>query len=194
MLQKMGALLGVLMLLISLRTFAADFYIIDGTHKTQSEAQASAATHGGWVLITNFYKKLPPDSFAVVHGPYRSKKEAEHGLAVLKKNGSITKSYIKNAGEINLNAKTGNKDISPQIVAAILGEVQVQSNNEKGGSTSCEPQVPFRNISLIYFNVEKNEADSKKENLKPKKIALDIGSLTQVIDTGVIERNRGCAE
>src|SRR5580698_4261056 len=86
---------------------ADDFYVITGTFKTQSEAQQVAATKGGWVLNTNFYNQLTPGVFAVVRGPYRSKGEADTQLSELERFAIFAGSYVRNAGNINIEIKIG---------------------------------------------------------------------------------------
>ncbi len=48
---------------------ASDFFVITDTFKSQHDAQARAASVGGWVLDTDAYSGLGPGLFAVVRGP-----------------------------------------------------------------------------------------------------------------------------
>jgi hypothetical protein len=166
-----------LVILLSLVSFAApiaarasDFYIISSTHKTQAEAQAKAAEGGGWVLITNFYKRLNPDLFAVVRGPFRSQKEAEKVLSGFRSNRFLSDAYVRDAGDIRINAKVGNVDVTPQILAAILGEIRIASKSvlksDPNSYDPGEPQEPYKNFTLSYFSVT-------RPTFKPYEVPLE---------------------
>lgn len=189
-----SALLFVLMLLPA-TVLADDFYVITGTHKTQKEAQEIAAIKGGWVLNTNFYNQLTPNLYAVARGPFRTKGEADKHLASLMKGGRYPGSYVKNAGTINIEVKTGNKALSPQMVAALLGEIRIDIQDENGGSHPCEPQEPYKQLSLSYVTIER-KLDEKKDQVlyKPAEVELEVGAFREIKSTGEIERMRICAE
>lgn len=174
---------------------ADDFYVITGTFKTQSEAQQVAATKGGWVLNTNFYNQLTPGVFAVVRGPYRSKGEADTQLSELERFAIFAGSYVRNAGNINIEIKIGNKELSPQMLAALLGELRIDVSENAGGNGPCEPQEPYKAISLSYVTVERaSDMKNGKVTDRPKDVKLDIGGLWQLKRSGAVDRMRICTE
>lgn len=175
--------------------FADDFYVIIGTYKVQKEAQQAAATKGGWVLNTNFYNKLTPNLFAVVRGPFSTKKMADDQLAMLMESGKYRGSYVKNAETINIQVKTGNRAISPQMIAAILGEFRIDVIEHKGGSNPCEPQEPYKGLTFSYVTLARGY-DEKKDKLSfnPQDIPIEVGAFWEIKSTGEIDRMRTCAE
>lgn len=175
--------------------FADDFYVIIGTYKVQKEAQQAAATKGGWVLNTNFYNKLTPNLFAVVRGPFSTKKMADDQLAMLMESGKYRGSYVKNAETINIQVKTGNRAISPQMIAAILGEFRIDVIEHKGGSNPCEPQEPYKGLTFSYVTLARGY-DEKKDKLSfnPQDIPIEVGAFWEIKSTGEIDRMRICAE
>lgn len=180
---------------VSRSAMADDFYVITATHKTQQEAQKQAALTGGWVLNTNFYDKLKPNLFSVVRGPFRTKQEADKEAASLKRMDRYKDSYVKNAGTINISVRTGNKEISPHIIAALLGEIRVDINNEKGASNPCEPQEPYSYVSLSFYTIKRDWDKKKEEILRiPDEITIDMGATRVIKSTGAVERMRICAE
>lgn len=187
--------LTVALFFLSGLVLADDFYVITGTYKTQKEAQQVAATKGGWVLNTNFYNQLTPNLFAVVRGPFTSKKAADQHLAWLTDRGMYKGSYVKNAETINIQVKIGNKALSPQMLAAILGELRIDVTEHKGGSNPCEPQEPYRALSFSYVTIAR-EYDEKKDKLlfNPKDVPIDVGEFWEIKNTGQIDRMRICTE
>lgn len=175
--------------------FADDFYIIIGTYKVQKEAQQAAATKDGWVLNTNFYDQLTPNLFAVVRGPFTAKKLAEQNLAMLMESDKYRGSYVKNAGTINIQVKIGNKAISPQMLAAIFGELRIDITEHKGGSNPCEPQEPYKGLTFSYVTLAR-EYDEKQGKLSfnPQDNPIDVGAFWEIKSTGEIDRMRICAE
>jgi hypothetical protein len=174
---------------------ADDFYVITGTHKIQKEAQQVAALKGGWVLNTNFYNQLTPSLFAVVRGPFKAKIEADKQLAWLMEGGMYPGSYVKNAGSINIEVKIGNKALSPQMLAALLGELRIEVSENKGGSNPCEPQEPYKLISLSYVTVARGYDEKKdKETREPRDVELDVGAFREIKKTGEVNRMRICTE
>ena len=130
----------LVLLFLSGSVVADDYYVITGTYKTQIEAQNIAAMKGGWVLNTNLYNQLTPNLFTVVRGPFTTKKEADKRIARLMDVGNYPGSYVKNAGTINIQVNIGNTALSPQMIAALLGEIRIDVSESKGGSNPCEPQ------------------------------------------------------
>jgi hypothetical protein len=187
----------IFILLIALPVFAHadDYYVITGTHKTQEEAQQIAAMKGGWVLNTNFYNQLTPGLYAVVRGPFKTKIDADKQLAWLIKGGRYPGSYVRNAGSINIEIKIGNKALSPQMLAALLGELRIDVSEHKGGSNPCEPQEPYKQISLKYFTLVRGyDAKKNQVTFEPKVVELDIGQFWEIKESGEIDRMRICAE
>jgi hypothetical protein len=192
---RFSKILVVLLLIFPTIAAADDFYVITGTYKTQKEAQQIAANKGGWVLYTNFYSQLTPNLFAVVRGPFKTNKDADKELAFLKEGGRYPGSYVKNAGAINIGVKIGNKALSPQMLAALLGEIRIDVMEQKGGGDPCEPEEPYKQLSLSYVTVERS-VDEKKEEavLKPREVEIDAGVFWEIKRTGEVEHMRICAE
>lgn len=175
--------------------FADDFYVITGTYRTQKEAQQIAANKGGWVLNTNFYSQLAPDLYVVARGPFRTKAEADKVLAVLMKGGRYPGSYVKNAGTITIEVKIGNKAISPQMIAALLGEIRIEVREDKGGEHPCEPQEPYKDLTLSHVTIERAFDEKKDQTIfKAQEVELEVGAFREIKRTGQIERMRVCAE
>ena len=174
---------------------ADDFYVITATHKTQKEAQDAAALKGGWVLNTNFYTQLTPDLYAVVRGPYKTQAQADEKLAWLTDGGRYPGSYVKNPGKINIEIKLGDRTLSPQMLAALLGELRIDVSEHNGASHPCEPQAPYKQLSLSYVTIERYYDDAKNEVIfQPKDVELDVGAFREIDKTGEIQRMRICAE
>lgn len=187
--------LAALLFFISGPVFAADFYVITGTYKMQKEAQQVAAIKGGWVLNTNFYDQLTPNRFAVVRGPFTTKKTADQNLAMLMEGGGYRGSYVKNAETINIQVKIGDKALSPQMLAAIFGELKIDVTEHKGGSNPCEPQEPYKALSFSYVTIVRDYDEKKGTVLfHPRDVPVDIGAFREIKSTGEIDRMRICAE
>lgn len=185
----------VLLFTAAVSAKADDFYVITGTHQTQKEAQQVAALKGGWVLNTNFYRQLTPDLYAVVRGPFKTKKEAGKQLKLFLDGGRYPGSYVKNAGTINIEIKINNKALSPQMLAALLGELRIDVSENTGGTNPCEPQEPYQRLSLSYVTVARGYDETKdKETYAPKDVELDIGALWEIKRSGEVGRMRICAE
>jgi len=171
-----------------------DFYVITGSHKTQAQAQQESVVKGGWVLNTNFYKQLTPNLYAVVRGPFKTKDAANEKLNELKTDGHPD-SYVKNAGEIQIEAKIANQAVSPQLLAALLGELRIEVTEAKGGEDPCVPIEPYKRLALSYSILDRNyDVENDKETYTPKEVPLDIGTLWQLKQSGEIEHMRVCAE
>jgi len=179
---------------LSVPILADDFYVVTGTYKIQPEAQ-QAAVKGGWVLNTNFYNQLTPNLFAVVRGPFRTKDEADKNLKWLVKGGKYPESYVKNAGAINIEVKIGNRALTPQMLAALLGEIRINVKESAGASNPCEPQEPYKELSLSYVTIERGDGGRTNQPLfKPKEVELEVGAFWEIKSTGQIDRMRVCAE
>ncbi len=195
MIASISRVILALSLAASSHAHADDFYVITGAHKTQEEAQQVAAQNGGWVLNTNFYSQLTPNLFAVVRGPFRTKTDADERLARLVEGGRYPGGYVKNAGNINIEVKIGDKTLSPQMLAALLGELRIDVSEAEGGSNPCEPQEPYRQISLSYVTVARGYDEKKgMPTFVPKEVTLDVGAFREIKKSGEVERMRICAE
>jgi len=131
MISRIVSMLFIMLLILPASVLANDFYIINGTYKTQIQAQEIAASNGGWVLNTNFYNQLQPNLYAVVRGPFKTKHEAAKQLSELTKAGRYAGSYVKNAGAITIEIKMGNKKLSPQTLGARHGDRHITRIEEK---------------------------------------------------------------
>lgn len=194
--KKLTTIIIVLILLIlSGSVVADDLYVVTGTYKTQKEAQDISAMKGGWVLNTNFYNQLTPNLFAVVRGPFMTKKEADKRLARLTDVGGYPGSYVKNAGSITIQVNLGNKALSPQMIAALLGELRIDIYESKGRSHPCEPQEPYKEISLSFVSIAR-DYDKKNDVVikKPDEVKLDVGAFREISSTGEVDRMRICSE
>lgn len=195
MIPRISEVIFVLLIASPVLAYADDFYVITGTHKTQKEAQQVAAIQGGWVLNTSFYNQLTPSLFTVVRGPFKTKIEADKQLASLRKGGMYPGSYVRNAGSINIAINVGNKALSPQMLAALLGELRIDISENKGGSNPCEPQEPYKLISLSYVTVARGYDEKKdKETYQPKDVELDVGAFWEIKKSGEVDRMRICTE
>lgn len=195
MIHRLATISVILLSLTGGTANAGDIYVITGTYKAQAEAQEVAALRGGWVLNTNFYDRLTPNLFAVVRGPFATAVEAEKHQASLMRGGRYPGSYVKDAGAINIQIKIGDRDLSPQMLAALFGEISMEVVNEKGASNPCEPQEPYSYVSLSYVSIARG-FDEKTDAMtfKPDRIPLNAGAFRQIERTGEIRRMRICAE
>jgi hypothetical protein len=173
---------------------ANDFYVITATYKTQLEAQNDAAAYGGWVLNTNFYNKLTPGLYAVVRGPFKSGSDAQGELSSLQHFSHWMHGYVKDAGDINIEIKIGNKKLSPQMLAALLGELRIDISDNEGATNPCEPQEPYLSLSLSYVTLQRSLDSEGNETDQLKEMPIDIGGLWQLKRSGEIERMRICTE
>lgn len=130
-----------------------------------------------------------------MRGPYRTKQAADKQLAWLKDGGNYPGSYVKNAGAINIQLKIGNKAVSPHMLALLLGEIRIVVTDQKGATNPCEPQEPYRDISLSYVTVARVYDDKKGEVIyKPQDVPLDIGAFREIRGSSELEHMRICAE
>jgi hypothetical protein len=173
---------------------AADFFVITDTFKGQQDAQARAASVGGWVLDTDAYSGLGPSLFAVVRGPYASRQAAEQSLKELKATKGYKGAYLKDAGTLRLPPALA-KSVSPKVLAALLGELSISTTDMPGGSNPCEPQEPYQDVSVSIVTLDRSYNDKTGiDGLKPRRVNLDIGGFWVIKRTGEIERMRVCAE
>jgi hypothetical protein len=118
------------------------FFVIAATFRSKASAQAEARNRGGWVLRTDLYRSLTPGLFAVVHGPYERRSDAEAVLADVRVN--QPEAYVRTAGESILPAALGD----PALLAALLGEVTTESAEGSPGAP-CAPDEPYTSIRMM---------------------------------------------
>ncbi len=164
--------------------YCGDYFVITHTFKKQQEAQKKAAIVGGWVLSTSFYTKLAPNLFAVVRGPFKTKINAQKTLSTQDKG-----SYLKYAGEIDLNKGLSAANISPQILVALLGELNVSVIKQKITYHPCEPQEPYFDIGVNFYGVTE-----ETDTFEPEERFVDFGGFWSIVSSGEIDRQRICAE
>jgi hypothetical protein len=176
------------------RAQAADFFVVTDTLKSQQDAQARAASVGGWVLDTDAYTALAPGLFAVVRGPYSSRQIAEQRLKELKVIKTYKTAYVKDAGTLRVPTAFA-KSVPPKVLAALLGELSVVVTDRPGGANPCEPQEPFQEVEVSVVSLERTgHPDTEVEGFKARRVNLDIGGFRVIKRTGEIERMRLCAE
>jgi hypothetical protein len=167
----------------------ADHFVITATEDSKDVAQKKAAEKGGWVLDTNLYVALTPNKYSVVRGPFAKPGDAQRLLKFLQSGKGYPGAYVKDAGEIRINALFGGKS-TPPIAAALLGELHVTLTEQPGGGNPCEPQDPYVDVQLSFMSLERN-ADGTGQAVLRK---IDLGSLTIIKRTGEIEHMRVCWE
>lgn len=81
------------------------------------------------------------------------------------------------------------------MVAALLGEIRIDVKEGKGGSHPCEPEEPYKELSLSFVTIDR-APDGKKDQIifKPQDVELEVGAFWEIKRTGQIERMRICAE
>jgi hypothetical protein len=118
------------------------FFVMAATFRSKASAQAEARANGGWVLRTDLYRSLTPGLFAVVHGPYSRRTDAEAELAgVLARQ---PEAYVRSGGTSILPAALGD----PALLAALLGEVTTQSAEGSPGAP-CAPNEAYTSIRMM---------------------------------------------
>jgi hypothetical protein len=173
---------------------ASDYFVITDTFKSQQDAQARAASVGGWVLDTDAYSGLGPDLFAVVRGPYVNRAIAERQLKGLNKSKTYRAAYVKEAGTLRL-PPTVAKSVPPKVLAALLGELSIAVTDKPGGSNPCEPQEPYQDVTVSVATLDRTYNDkTSAEGFKPRRLEIDLGGFWVIKSTGEIERMRLCAE
>ena len=118
------------------------FFVIAATFRSKASAQAEARERGGWVLRTDLYRSLTPGLFAVVHGPYERRADAEAVLDTVRR--QQPEAYVRTAGESILPAALGD----PALLAALLGEVTTESAEGSPGAP-CAPDEPYTSIRMM---------------------------------------------
>lgn len=115
------------------------FFVFTGSFSTKAAAQAHARAHGGWVLGTNLFSGLPPGYFAVVHGPFDERPDAEAALARIRP--AQPEAYVRQAGYPYLLPELGD----PGLLAALLGALEVRDV----GRSSCGPAEAHHTLIVI---------------------------------------------
>jgi hypothetical protein len=118
------------------------FFVIAATFRSKASAQAEARERGGWVLRTDLYRSLTPGLFAVVHGPYESRSDAEASLEAVRR--LQPEAYVRTAGASILPAALGD----PALLAALLGEVTTEAAEGSPGAP-CAPDEPYTSIRMM---------------------------------------------
>jgi hypothetical protein len=118
------------------------FFVIAATFRSKASAQAEARDRGGWVLRTDLYRSLTPGLFAVVHGPYERRADAEAVLEVVRRR--QPEAYVRTAGESILPLALGD----PALLAALLGEVTTETAEGSPGAP-CAPDEPYTSIRMM---------------------------------------------
>ena len=176
------------------RTWAADFFVVTDTFKSQQDAQNRAASVGGWALDTDAYTGFGPGLFAVVRGPYTSRQVAERELKELKTIKTYRTAYVKDAGALRLPPNLV-KSVPPKVLAALLGELSIAVTDRRGGENPCEPQEPYQDVSISVVTLDRTYNDKTgTDGTKPRRLDLDIGGFWVIKRTGEIERMRVCTE
>lgn len=117
-------------------------FVYTGTFSTKAAAQRHARTAGGWVLRTDLYRGLTPGYFAVVHGPFDRRADADAALARLRP--SQSEALVRAAGASTLPAALGD----PALLAALLGEMTASTRNEPDPAFPCRPAEPHTTVYL----------------------------------------------
>lgn len=178
---------------VSVPALAGDHFIVIAIEETQSAAQATAATSGAWVLDTDLYPKLPPNRFAVVHGPFASAAEAKAELSFLKNDGGLEAATVKDAGECRLPLNLGVGKAPPAVFTALLGELTVEVEDRPGATTPCEPQEPYQRVEVRIMSLGPSK-EGAAAPLQAIKQTLPLGGFFVIKRTGEVQRLRICVE
>ncbi|HLA63784.1 MAG TPA: hypothetical protein VK610_05110 [Rhodothermales bacterium] len=111
------------------------FFVVSATFSAKPSAQAEAARNGGWVLRTDLYRALTPGFFAVVHGPFEDRADAESRLQAVRFR--QPEAYVRRGGASILPPALGD----PALLAALLGEVTADVREGAVGAP-CAPPEP----------------------------------------------------
>lgn len=111
------------------------FFVIGSTFSAKPSAQTEAARNGGWVLRTDLYRALTPGFFAVVHGPFEDRADAEATLQAVRFR--QPEAYVRSGGASILPPALGD----PALLAALLGEVAADVREGAVGAP-CAPNEP----------------------------------------------------
>ncbi len=185
----------LLWLLLTAPVYAGDIYVITATFPSQGAAQTEAALRGGWVLDTDFYPNLTPNTFAVVRGPFPDEKLAGNELKSLRSGGGYPGVYLKDAGKPRLGGNLGSASLRPQLLAALLGELSVEVTDRPGGENPCEPQEPYQEVQISFIDLTRTmDASSNTVREATQRRDVDAAAFWIIKRTGEIDRMRACFE
>ena len=118
------------------------FFVIAATFRSKASAQAEGRRNGGWVLRTDLYRSLTPGLFAVVHGPFTRRTDAETALSTIRVR--QPEAYVRSAGASILPVALGD----PALLAALLGEVTTEAAEGAPGAP-CAPDEGYTSIRMM---------------------------------------------
>lgn len=118
------------------------FFVYTGSFREKPAAQRHARTHGGWVLRTDLYRGLTPGFFAVVHGPFDRRADAEAALRGVRE--AQPEAFVRAAGASTLPAALGD----PALLAALLGELTATVRDEPDPALPCRPAERHTTVYL----------------------------------------------
>jgi hypothetical protein len=118
------------------------YFVMTGSFAEKSTAQSHARTHGGWVLRTDLYSALTPGFFAVVHGPFDERPDAEAALATIQP--TQPQAYVRSGGYPYLLPELGD----PGLLAAFLGTVQVREITDPS-PPRCAPPEEYQTVVFV---------------------------------------------
>ena len=174
-------------------TASADWFVFTSAGKDQPSAQTAAARNGGWVLDTDFYPGLTGGLYAVVRGPFTNKTAAQTQLDAIKR--WHTDAYIKDAGSPLALPALGSPALDARLMAALLGELSVEVTRHRGAGNPCEPQEPYRAVTLSWTTVGRTYDPATGEiGRAAERQAIDIGGFWILESSGEIDRMRVCME
>lgn len=150
------------------------YFVMTGSFAEKITAQDHARANGGWVLRTDLYSALTPGFFAVVHGPFDERADAETALATIRP--SQPQAYVRSGGYPYLLPELGD----PGLLAAFLGIVQVREVTEPA-RLGC---APAEDHQTLVFVAPATEA-------RPE---LEIGRVWLIERTGRVIPVRPCPD
>ncbi len=138
-----------LLALVALTTLGAGvpppdgpFFVYTGSFREKPAAQEYARAHGGWVLRTDLYRGLTPGFFAVVHGPFDRRADAEAALRRVQP--AQPEAFVRSAGASTLPAALGD----PALLAALLGGLTATTRSGPDPAFPCRPSEPHTTVYL----------------------------------------------
>ena len=147
------------------------YFVMTGSFANKATAQAYAQRHTGWVLPTNLYSALTPGLFAVVHGPFNERPDAEAALTTIER--TQPEAYVRRGGYPYLLPELG----PPGLLAAFLGSVQVR---EVANTSTCPPDEAH--IAVAYI--------APATDARPE---VEIGRVWLIERTGEVIPIRACS-
>ena len=147
------------------------FFVMTGSFTSKPAAQEYAYHNGGWVLRTNLYSALTPGFFAVVHGPFDARADADRALNAIKV--SQPQAYVRQGGYPYLLPELGD----PGLLAAFLGLVQMR---EVDDVSACAPREEHMTVALLI-------------PASPGRPEVEVGRLWLMEQTGQVIPIRPCS-